>query len=207
MSTPAAEPTGSPRVVDEQSSDRSLLQELCQGNQDAATQIYLRYAQRLRALAQAQCGPDLAPRFDVEDIVQSVFASFFRGAGLGYYDVPPGEELWKLFLVIALNKIRARGAFHRAARRDVRRTAGGAAFDRTAKVVPDRDDGALAFLQLVLDETLQRLPPYQKQMVILRIQGHEVAEIAEQTRRSKRTVERVLQEFRKQLAGLLHQEE
>src|SRR5262249_51271063 len=183
MSTPAADQTGAPRVVDEQSSDRSLLQELCQGNQDAATQIYLRYAQRLRALAQAQCGPDLAPRFDVEDIVQSVFASFFRGAGLGYYDVPPGEELWKLFLVIALNKIRARGAFHRAARRDVRRTAGGAAFERTAQAVADRDDGALAFLQLVLDETLERLPPYQKQMVVLRIQGHEVADIAEQTRR------------------------
>jgi len=40
-------------------------------------------------------------------------------------------------------------------------------------------------------------------MIALRIDGHEVAEIAEQMRRSKRTVERVLQEFRRQLAEVL----
>jgi RNA polymerase sigma-70 factor (ECF subfamily) len=93
------------------------------GNQDAALQLYLRYAHRLRALAKAQCSAELARRIDTEDIVQSVFGSFFRRAGQGYYDVPAGDELWKLLLVIALNKIRAQSAFHRAAKRDVRRTA------------------------------------------------------------------------------------
>ena len=38
----------------------------------------------------------------------------------GDYDVPPGEELWGLLLVIALNKIRTEETFHRAAKRDVR---------------------------------------------------------------------------------------
>ena len=37
-----------------------------------------------------------------EEIVQSVFGSFFRRARSGDYDVPVGDELWKLFLVIAL---------------------------------------------------------------------------------------------------------
>src|SRR5690348_15784884 len=110
-------------------SDHSLLGRYRRGNEDAARQIYARYACRLRTLAQAQCSPDLARREEVSDLVQSVFGSFFRGVKRGYYDVPAEEDLWKLFLVIALHKIRRKGNFHRAAKRDVRRTTGGSSFD------------------------------------------------------------------------------
>src|SRR5262245_19341532 len=89
-----------------QLSDRSLLRRYRSGDQWAATQIYLRYAHRLRALARARCSRLWTHRCDDEDIVQSVFRIFFRGAKRGLYDVPDGEELWKLILVIALNKIR-----------------------------------------------------------------------------------------------------
>src|SRR5437867_3654775 len=101
-------------------SDRSLLGRIRRGQGDAATLLYLRYADRLRALAIAQCSSDLARRVEPDDIVQSVFRTFFRRVSRGNYNVPAGEELWKLFLVIGLNKIRAAGAFHRAAKRDVR---------------------------------------------------------------------------------------
>src|SRR5690349_20841483 len=90
-------------------SDGSLLARVREGSQDAAAALYHRYAQRLLALARAKCGDDLAARVDAEDIVQSVFGSFFRGARQGYYDVPSGEEMWGLLLVIGLNKIRAKG--------------------------------------------------------------------------------------------------
>jgi DNA-directed RNA polymerase specialized sigma24 family protein len=40
-------------------------------------------------------------------------------------------------------------------------------------------------------------------MVLLRIEGYEVAEIADRTARSRRSVERVLQEFRRRLAAEL----
>lgn len=183
--------------------DSSLLRRLRGGNQDAATQLYLRYADRLRLLARAECSPDLARRVDVDDIVQSVFSSFFRGVGQGYYDVPHGDELWKLFLVIALNKIRAKGAFHRAAKRDVRLTAGGDFLDDWARSEHGSNETAHAFLRLVIEEALESLAEPQRQMIHLRIEGYEVAEIAARTRRSKRTVERVLQEFRARLADLL----
>lgn len=182
-------------------SDHSLLQRLRRGSEDAATQLYLRYAHRLRALARARTSADLAQRLDVDDIVQSVFGSFFRGASKGYYDVPAGEELWKLFLVIALNKIRAKGAYHRAAKRDVRLTAPADLLELGDG--PEHDEAAYTFLQLVIDEALGKLPEAQRRMVELRIEGHEVSEIASLTQRSKRTVERVLQDFRKQLADLL----
>src|SRR5215831_12425756 len=112
----------------ERASDRSLLRRFQGGQLDAATQLYLRYASRLHALAAAQCGSDLATRVDPEDIVQSVFRTFFRRAAQGHYDVPEEEELWKLFLVIALHKIRDTASYHRAAKRDVAATTTGAAF-------------------------------------------------------------------------------
>jgi RNA polymerase sigma-70 factor (ECF subfamily) len=184
-------------------SDRSLLQRLRQGSEDAATQLYLRYAHRLRALAQTQCSADLARRLDTEDLVQSIFGSFFRGASQGYYDVPVGEELWKLFLVIALNKIRAKGNYHRAAKRDVRRTVGGEGIDDLAGAPGRHDADDLGLLRLTIDEALERLPPQHRQMVTLRIEGYEVAEIAQQVGRSLRTVERTLQQARQQLTELL----
>ena len=80
-------------------SDGSLLRRLRKGEQDAATRLYLRYAKRLHGLATAQTGQDLKSRVDAEDIVQSVFRTFFRRAQEGHYEVPDGEEIWKLFLV------------------------------------------------------------------------------------------------------------
>src|SRR5262249_21212519 len=159
---------GAPRPAEE-ASDHSLLGRFRRGSQDAAAALYQRYAHRLRALAKAQFSAERARRVEVDDIVQSVFGSFFRGASQGFYEVPAGEELWKLFLVIALNKIRAKGAFHRAAKRDAGRTVGGDAL--AADAVRDDDTAAESFLQLVIDEALGRLAEPQRQMVRLRIEG------------------------------------
>jgi RNA polymerase sigma-70 factor (ECF subfamily) len=187
-------------------SDRSLLRRVRLGSEDAATQVYLRYAQRLRGLVKAQSSPELARRVDAEELVQSIFGSFFRVASKGYYDVPAGEELWKLFLVIALNKIRAKGAFHRAAKRDVRRTIAGEEAVQGAELPDEQTTAELGFLELTVEEALERLPPPQRQIVTLRIEGYEVAEIAQRTERSKRTVERLLQEARNRLAYLLQED-
>lgn len=196
---PRAGDGGGPAEV----SDRSLLRRLQRGNADASTALYIRYAERLLALASAQSGPDLARRVDPEDIVQSVFRTFFRRASLGHYSVPDGEELWKLLLVIALNKVRATGAHHRAAKRDVRRTEGSEAFDRAMDVQAGDDETALNVLRLAVSELLEAEPEVNRRMIELRIEGHEVAEIAAAVGRSKRTVERELQDFRKRLDALI----
>jgi RNA polymerase sigma-70 factor (ECF subfamily) len=186
-------------------SDRSLLARVQDGSETAARTLYQRYASRLLALARTQTGADLQARIDPEDIVQSVFGSFFRGVQQGFYEAPPGEELWGLFLVIALNKIRSKGAHHRAARRDIRRTQGGEALTMGLDA-PETDEAAEQILRLVIDEVLDRLPASHAQVIRLRIEGHEVAEVAAQTGRSKRTVERILQEFRQRLAGAVNEE-
>jgi RNA polymerase sigma-70 factor (ECF subfamily) len=178
-------------------SDRSLLARLRGGQQQAATDLYQRYAHRLRALVRARCSPQLARRLEPDDIVQSVFRRFFHRVLQGDYDVPPGEELWGLFLVIALNKIRTEEAFHRAGKRDVRLATDTADPGQLAA------HDASAILQLCVEDALGQLPPLHRSMVELRIEGHEVAEIAKQTGRSKRTVERILQDVRSRLREIL----
>jgi RNA polymerase sigma-70 factor, ECF subfamily len=187
-------------------SDRSLLRRVQGGQSDASTQLYLRYAERLHALVISQSSPDLARRVAAEDIVQSVFRTFFRRAAHGHYSVPDGEEIWKLLLVMALNKVRAAGAYHRAAKRDVRLTVGGEAFDRALESEHGHDEGALTVLRMVIEELLEGMPAAHRQMIELRIEGHEVDEITEKVQRSKRSVERVLQSFRTRLEALIHED-
>ena len=179
-------------------SDGSLLRRYKSGDQAAATRLYLKYAHRLHGLAVAQTGQDLKTRIEPEDIVQSVFRTFFRRAKDGHYQVPDGEELWKLFLVIGLHKIRDAASYHRAEKRNVQKTLSLSDNNQDfAATAPDKI--AENTLQIVIDELLQRLSSSQKEIIMLRLEGMTVDDIAESTQRSRRTVERTLQKFRELL--------
>lgn len=184
--------------------DHSLIRRYRSGCQDAATELYLRYAQRLRGLARAQLSTDLSKQVEIEDVVQSVFGSFFRGVNCALYDVPAGEELWRLLLVIAVHKIRNQGTYHHAAKRDTRRTSNIADLGGILESKAD-ESAAYAFLHLVVDEALGSMSVPQRQMVGMRMEGYEVIEIATKSGRSKRTVERLLQQARVKLGALLEE--
>jgi RNA polymerase sigma-70 factor (ECF subfamily) len=158
------------------------------------------------AVAAAESSPELAQRVDPEDIVQSVFRTFFRRAKLGQYTVPEGEELWRLLLVIALNKIRSTGAFHRAAKRDVKLTTAGKGYEHAVESQAAPDEEALSLLRMVIDDLLRDLPDAHRRIIELRIEGHEVNEIATAVQRSKRSVERELQDFRNRLRSLIKED-
>ncbi|MFL5341596.1 MAG: RNA polymerase sigma factor [Gemmataceae bacterium] len=177
--------------------DHLLLQQCRTGDQDAARALYRRYAGRLRALVVAQCGSELQARFDPDDIVQSVFRTFFQGVKESGYDVPEDQELWGLLFVMALHKVRNQASYHRAAKRDVGVTLGG---ESLAGQVFASDESSLRFLEMLIDDELRDYPPVNRQVVRMRIEGYDVPEIVRTTGRSRRTVERVLQEFRKQLS-------
>ena len=186
-------------------SDRTLLRRFQSGEADAATLLYLRYAAKITSLAGNQRGADLASRFDPDDIVQSIFRTFFRRASEGHYEVPEGEDLWNLFLVIALQKVRDACSFHRAAKRDVRVTRSIEASECDCATRTSQDEIGLAELRMVVDDILGGLPATQRVIVELRIDGFQVDEIAQKTGRSRRTVERGLQEFRAQLGAILRE--
>ena len=60
---------------------------------------------------------------------------------------------------------------------------------------------------LVVEEILEQLAPHAQEMVRLRIDGHEIGEVARKTGRSRRTVERTLQEVRLKMGQLLREED
>jgi RNA polymerase sigma-70 factor (ECF subfamily) len=184
-------------------SDRELLERFRRGEQYAATALYVRYAPRLLALAESRRSAGLARRLDSEDIVQSVFRRFFRRARSGEYEVPVGAELWQLLLVIALNKIRAAEAYHRAGKRDVGATTAAGELEEPSEAARAARSESDAYLHLVVRDALERLPAELRQVVELRLQGYEVREMAQHTGRPLRTVERMLQAARAQLKNLL----
>ncbi len=189
--------------TDDAPSDGSLLRQYRAGDEDAARKLYLRYADRLRALIRAQFADDLKARVDHDDILQSAFGSIFRGIRQGSYDVPAGKELWHLFFTITLNKVRASGAWHRAAKRNVGRTTGGNAIEEVVALLGSENQ-PLTFLKWFLEEALEHLTADQEQAIRLRMEEYEVEEIAAAMGRPKRSVERLLQEGRNQLRVLLN---
>jgi RNA polymerase sigma-70 factor (ECF subfamily) len=134
---------------------------------------------------------------DPEDIVQSAFKSFFRRASTGGYVAPAAGDLFNLLIVITMRKVNAHADYNQAGLRDVRRSVHGELLDSQA----GRESDQLRDLLLTIDEVCAELTATQRQIIHWRLEGYAVAEIAEKAQRSKRTVERELQNFRQLLSG------
>ena len=65
----------------------------------------------------------------------------------------------------------------------------------------------MSFLEICVRETMQKLRPSDRKILLLRIQGFTLAEISEQTSLSCRTIARRLRTSRKHLASLLLEDE
>lgn len=177
--------------------DGSLLRRLADGQDTAATALFRRYADRIRALARAKLPAHLTPRTDPEDVVQSVFRVFFESARKGLYQVPDGQTLWNLLGVVTVNKVRALYTHHAAARRDARLTVA------WGPETNEPSEGEADLLEVAVKDVLEQLPAAERAAVELRLEGYEVAEIAGQVGRSKRAVERSLQKARERLTELM----
>src|SRR5262245_23178700 len=88
---------------DEQSGE--LVGRWQKGDQQAAADLFRRYADRLIALARSRLPTKVKSRLDAEDVVQSVYRSFFAGAKDGRYELLRGGDLWRLLVTITLNKV------------------------------------------------------------------------------------------------------
>lgn len=189
----------------EPESDFSLLGRYRRGDDNAATELYLKYAARLTQLARSKTSDQLRLQVDSEDIVQSVFRTFFRRAADGQYNIPEGDQVWRLLLVISLNKIRSLATFHRADKRDIQKKINGESAQAILLLQTGDDSAALSALQFTIDEVLSMMPRDYREIIDLRIAGYGVSEISTRTGRAKRSVERILQEFRTKLGSMIHE--
>jgi hypothetical protein len=82
-----------------------LLERFRGGDDVAAAAIFARYFERLTLLARSRLSARLARRTDPEDIVQSVYRSFFVGVREGRYALGRGGDLWRLLASITKHKL------------------------------------------------------------------------------------------------------
>jgi RNA polymerase sigma-70 factor (ECF subfamily) len=168
-----------------------LVARLRSGDADAAEALFNRYAQRLTHLAEQHLSRKLAGRVDGEDIVQSVFRTFFRRSGQGEFHIDNSAQLWKLLVKITVLKARARGRFHSAGQRDIDREHAGEAWLATAAAhEPGPEEAAILVDQI--ERLLDGLPPVCCHILQLRLEGHPVAEIALRLNLSRQSIYRLL---------------
>src|SRR5262245_19347492 len=86
-------------------SSGNLVSRWHQGDQQAAAELFHRYAKRLIALTRRRLPARLNQRVDPEDVVQSAYRSFFEAARVDQLDVQRGGDLWRLLVAITLHKL------------------------------------------------------------------------------------------------------
>lgn len=177
--------------MDEANPVAELLERCRRGDSAASAQLFARYAQRLTRLADQHLSRKLASRVEGEDVVQSVFRTFFRRVGAGEFHFDGSGQIWQLLVKITLCKARAQGRFHTAGRRAVSAEAAGDAWLLEAGAAdPGPDEAAILVDQI--DALLQGLPAVHGQILQLRLEGWNVSDIARHLDVARQTVHRAL---------------
>jgi RNA polymerase sigma-70 factor (ECF subfamily) len=162
--------------------DRTLLQLFRQGSQAAAQELYERYVDRLIPLARNRLSGRLARRVDAQDVVQSVFRTFFARARNDRFSIEGPDDVYKLLCGITLRKALRQVAYHTAAKRDVHRESVVTPYqlpEAGQKVDPTPSPLAVnAFIEQ-LEDFVEQLRPEQRQILELRLEGYGPREIAQ----------------------------
>lgn len=182
-----------------------LLADLQRGEPSAAAAVFDRFARRLAGLAAARLPATARGKVDPEDIAQSVLRTFFRRHEAGEFRPEHWDALWSLLAVLAVRKCGHKVGHLFAAKRDARREVapGGDGESGSAWQPPDRTpspDEAAVFAE-TLERVLAGLSERERPVVLLRLEGYEVAEIAGRVGCSERTAHRVLATVRERLRG------
>src|SRR5262245_17075717 len=100
---------------------QALMARLRAGDNAAAAEVFNRFAHRLIALARTQLAAVLRAKEDPEDVVQSVYRSFFCRQREGQFQIDNWDDVWGILTVITVRKCGRRLSYFRAARRDAQR--------------------------------------------------------------------------------------
>jgi RNA polymerase sigma-70 factor (ECF subfamily) len=188
--------------MDDLDSTAGRVERLRAGDEQAAADLFARYAQQLTRVAEQHLSRKVAGREDGEDVVQSVFRTFFRRSAEGEFRIDSAAQLWRLLVKITLMKARAKARYHTADKRNVAAEAGPDAGDWMQAAV-QREPGPEEAAALVdqIEALLSGLPPLYCHVLDLRLQGHGVTEIAEQLRVSRQTIYRALDLLQQRLGA------
>jgi len=187
-----------------------LMSQLRQGDQAAAARIFEVYTGRLIRQAQAWMSGRLQAKGDPEDIVQSVYRSFFRRQRAGQFRFDHAGGLWSLLALMTARKCKRWNEHFKTARRDGRRERYIPALQSDESTLAWEAPGAdptpyeVAAVADLVERVMRSLQTdTQRQILKLRLQGYSYQEIGAKVERSEQTVSRVLTTVREYLKAAL----
>jgi RNA polymerase sigma-70 factor (ECF subfamily) len=183
-----------------------LLRRLRAGDEDAAREVFQRFARRLIGLARQRLDRLVRTKVEAEDVVQSALKSFFVGYAGGEFELGDWNSLLGLLVVITLRKCareakRFRGPHHDV-RREVELPADGEEVADWEVFAHEPTPAEAAMLADTVEQLLRDLEPRARGVLELRMQGYTVPEISAQAGLTEHTVEGVLRKVRKRLRRL-----
>lgn len=189
------------RPLDQSAVWQSFRQRLERGDSEAMQRLFEEYSQRLVRLAGQNIHPALVKRFDGEDVVQSVFRTFFRRQEAGAMKVEHSQQLWRLLVTITLCKTRSHARRHTADRRDAQAES---PFTSDLQLLQREasPEEALALWEEI-DVVLVGLPEKTGEILSLRLEGLSKSQIAKQLNLSRQTIHRQLDYLRERLTDRL----
>ncbi|MCH7727765.1 MAG: hypothetical protein IH991_14985 [Planctomycetes bacterium] len=107
--------------MSDENSFHDMLARLDQGQGDAQTEVFRRFAERLVKLARARLDDRIRKTADPEDVMQSVWRSFFTRQHAGKFELQDWGGLWAVLAVMTVRKCGRRSVAAQRAKRDVTR--------------------------------------------------------------------------------------
>jgi RNA polymerase sigma factor (sigma-70 family) len=182
----------------------SLLARCREGEEDANRLLFEEVAHRLIGLARNHLHGQVRQKVDPEDVVQSVFRSFFGDLRDGDFELQTWDSLWSLLVVITLRKCGRKVKHFIGPWRDVRREVSRApsAEESMASCIAlatDPTPSEAVVLSEMVEQTLRPLKTRERRVFELHLQGYDIEEICAQVQRSEYTVRDVLKRIEKGL--------
>ena len=198
--------------MNDESSFGQLDQRLRQGDQEAVAEVVQRFTKRLIGLARGRLDLQIRQKIDAEDVLQSVYRSFFARQAGGQFRLDDWDSLWAILAVITVRKCGRQIDYFQAQRRNIRREVRETS-ESTNSALPGWEAMAreptpaeAAALSETVEVLLRDLKEEDREMVTLRLQGYTLEEIAGKCRRTERTVRRVLGRVRQRLERIANDE-
>jgi RNA polymerase sigma-70 factor (ECF subfamily) len=165
------------QIMTSNSSFVELIHQVRGGDPEAAEKLARQYEPAIRRALRLRLDPRLRRSCDSMDICQAVLCSFFFRAAAGEYEVETPEQLVKLLVTMARNKL---SKAHRAefrAKRDVRRMTAASAEECNPSDGASTPSQQVAAREL-LSEVRRRLSPEELALLEQRSLGLDWAAIA-----------------------------
>jgi RNA polymerase sigma-70 factor, ECF subfamily len=183
-----------------------LLARVREGDDEAAEVIFHRFVDQLAAQASRHLSPAVRRRVDAEDVVQSVYRTFFKRVRQGEFQLDHWGSLWGLLTRITVRKCAHAGRGKNRPRESSFTPAGDSSVSQNdldwKALAREPSPAEAAALNDVLDKLLDPLRESHRAIVNLTLEGYTQDEIGKRVGCSERTVRRVITQVQSDLEKL-----